>query len=277
MIKLQLFVKELILFSATLGVGLYAAHQYLFKLATFYEKPVLQFTFMDVVVLAIIVGAVFLVSRHKRAAHISFRLFLILVVFSGTQVVFGSFASSPWDLLFALIFTILFTRFRNVLTHNVGMIFGIAGIGAVFGLSISLQVGLVLLVALSFYDVFAVYVTKHMVTMARSMIESGAVFGFLIPSEFKGFLYDKKEARAEVGHNFMILGSGDVGLPLVFVTSVISTSLSAAMITGLFSLAGLFVTHLLFVNQVQRRPMAALPPIATLTIVGYLISQLWLG
>jgi len=48
--------------------------------------------------------------------------------------------------------------------------------------------------------------------------------------------------------------------------------LGQAVITSLFSLIGLFITHLIFVNQKSRRPMAALPPIATLTIIGYLVS-----
>ena len=70
----------------------------------------------------------------------------------------------------------------------------------------------------------------------------------------------------------MILGSGDIGLPLVFVSSVAATSISRAIIVAVFVVAGLFLTHLIFVNQKERKPMAALPPIATMTIIGYLIS-----
>jgi len=120
----------------------------------------------------------------------------------------------------------------------------------------------------------AVYVTKHMVTMARKMVEGGAIFGFLIPFEFKGFFYGKNEAQAKVGENFMILGSGDIGLPLIFAASLVRISLASAIITAAFSVLGLFLTHIIFINQEKRRAMAALPPIATLTIIGYLITQL---
>lgn len=273
----SLFLKEAILFCLTLTVGLYTAHRYLFYLGGLPESKSLKFTFADLVILVILLGAIFFLARHKKAAHFSFKLFLILVVFSGSQVVFGSFISSPWDLLVALVFATIFLVGGNVIIHNLGVILGIAGIGAILGLSISVEVGLILLVVMSLYDIVAVYVTKHMVAMARGMVEGGAIFGFLIPFEFRGFFYGKGRAREGIGQNFMILGSGDIGLPLVFIASLVGVSLTSAIITAAFSVVGLFVTHILFVNQGQRRAMAALPPIATLTIIGYLISQLWLG
>ena len=269
---LSLFAKELILFGLTLVLGLYAAYNYSFYFNDFIGDEAIKFTSTDLVVLTILIGAVFFISRHKKVARFSFRLFLLLVVFSGTQVVAGVFVIPPWDLIVAAALALLFAKASNVLLHNVGIILGISGIAAVFGLSISVNFGLVLLVVFSFYDIVAVYITKHMVTMARSMVESGAVFGFLIPFEFKGFLYGKDEAKAGIGENFMILGSGDIGLPLIFAVSLIKVSLVSAIITAAFSLLGLFLTHVLFLNQEKRRAMAALPPIATMTIIGYLIS-----
>ena len=269
----SIFIKEAVLFGLTLALGLYAAHYY-FYFGSFLGEEAIRFTLTDLIVLLIFFGVIFFIARHKRIAHFSFKLFLVLIVFSGAQVVFGTFLSSPWDLVLAVLFAVIFYKGGNVLFHNLGIIFCIGGIGAVFGLSISAEVGLILLVTLSLYDIIAVYVTKHMITMARSMLESGAVFGFLIPFEFKGFFYDKNQAKAKVGENFMVLGSGDIGLPLIFVSSLVRTSLTSAIITAIFSLLGLFLTHILFINQGQRRAMAALPPIATMTIIGYLVALL---
>lgn len=276
MIKLRfpIFIKELILFGLTLGLGLYTAYHYSFYSGGLVGDGTLNFTATDLVLLIIFFGAIFFISRHKQIANFSFKLFLILIIFSGSQVVFGAFIPSPWDLALALIFTLIFSRGGNVLVHNIGIILGISGVGAVFGLSVSTEIGLILLVILSLYDIVAVYITKHMVAMARNMIQGGAIFGFLIPFEFKGFFYDRNQARAGIGENFMILGSGDVALPLIFISSLVKISLSSVIITALFSLAGLFLTHVLFMNQGQRRAMAALPPIATMTIIGYLISIL---
>ena len=72
----------------------------------------------------------------------------------------------------------------------------------------------------------------------------------------------------------MILGSGDIALPLILIISVARASFWQAIVVAGFSLLGLLVTHLIFVNQKVRRPMAALPPIAALSIIGYLLASL---
>lgn len=272
----SLFIKEIILFGLTLVVGLYTAYRHVFYFNDLAQYQTLKLTLTDLIIFAVLFGVIFFITRYKKVAHFSFKILLLLIIFSGTQVVLGTLISSPWDLMAAIIFVFIFARGGNVLLHNLSMIFGIGGIAAVFGLSISVEFGLILLVALSLYDIIAVYVTKHMVTMARSMIEGGAVFGFLIPFKFRGFFYGRKEAQAGIGENFMILGSGDIGLPLIFAASLVRISLTSAIVTAIFSLLGLFFTHLLFLNQEKRKAMAALPPIATLTIIGYLITQLWL-
>ncbi|OGE77657.1 MAG: hypothetical protein A2751_00525 [Candidatus Doudnabacteria bacterium RIFCSPHIGHO2_01_FULL_46_14] len=272
LIGLSLFINEAILFGLTLAVGLYTAYSRSFNFGDISEYGAVKFTPTDFVILIVLLAAIFFVARHKRIASFSFKLFLLLIVFSGTQVILGTFIPSPLNLATAIVFTFIFSIGRSVLLHNLGIILGIGGIGAVFGLSISIEFGLLLLVVLSLYDIIAVYVTKHMVTMAKSMIESGAVFGFLIPLKFRGFFYGKEEAKAGIGENFMVLGSGDIALPLIFAASLVRVSMMSAVITAVFSLLGLFLTHVIFLNQEKRRAMAALPPIATMTIIGYMVS-----
>lgn len=271
-LRFPVFIKEVILFGLTLGIGLYTAYYYSFYSADFLDAGQIKFTIVDFIILLIFFLSVWLISHYKKIAHFSLKFFLTFIVFSGSQVILGTFIPLPWDLILAVFFALIFSRGGNVLIHNLGIMLGIGGIAVVFGLSISVEFGLILLVTLSLYDIVAVYVTKHMVTMARSMMESGAIFGFLIPFDFKGFFYGREQARARVGENFMILGSGDIGLPLIFISSLVKISLSSAIITAVFSLLGLFLTHMLFMNQGQRRAMAALPPIATMTIIGYLIT-----
>jgi presenilin-like A22 family membrane protease len=113
-----------------------------------------------------------------------------------------------------------------------------------------------------------------MVRIAQGMIQSGAIFGFVIPPNFKSFFAHRREAQARIGEDFMILGSGDIGLPVIFVSTLVRQSLHEAIFVGVFALIGLLCTHILFMSQSKRQPMAALPPIATLTILGYVISLL---
>lgn len=272
-VKLGLFSKELFLFGATLLVGLFSAY----RLAPLAEKSFVQasFSFYNAIFfLMFFIILIALMKSFKRFNLIAFKFFLLLVVFSGSQVILGSFIPLPWDILLAMVFVAIFMLIHNVLVHDLGIMLGIAGISSVLGITVSPMIGLALLVILSFYDILAVYWTKHMVYMARDMIESGAILGFVIPFEIKDFFYHKSEAGQKLGEKFMILGSGDIGLPIVFLSSIIVISVRQAFITSIFVFGGLFLTHLIFVNQKERKPMAALPPIATMTIIGYIVSQL---
>jgi len=269
----RLFFKEALLFATTLAVGIFTAYRYSL-MPDAIQLPELKLSFWDALLVIVVLSFFVFAPKYKRVAKFSFKFFLVFVVFAGTQIIAGAFVNPPMDLAAAVGAVLIFIFLRNVLVHNIGVILGIAGIASVLGLALSPKTALFLLVILSFYDILSVYVTRHMVAMARNMIESGAPFGFIIPSEGASFLKSRQEAQAKIGEQFMILGSGDVGLPLILACSLVGLYISEAVIVGIFSLAGLFLTHLIFVNQEVRKPMAALPPIATMAIIGYLVSLL---
>lgn len=276
-IKLDLYLKELVLFSATLTIGVFSAYRYSVS-PVFDSLPEIKFGWSDAILLAVLALFFIFFSKYQKVARFSFKLFLVLIVFSGTSTIIGMILGTPWDIWVTFLIMVVFLSIKNVLTHNVGIILAVAGIGSLLGLAISPRTAVIIMVALSFYDIIAVYVTGHMVKMAKTMMESGAIFGFIIPSRMSGFLSHKREAQTQVGAGgqFMILGSGDIGLPVILASSVAKYSLNGAIIVAVFSLAGLFLTHLIFVNQKERKPMAALPPIATMAIIGYLLATiLW--
>lgn len=261
------------LFAATLAVGIFTAYRYSL-MPDAVQLPEVRLSFWDGLLLVAVILFFVFAPKYKKVARFSFKFFLVFVVFAGTQIIAGSMVNPPFDLLAALLAVFIFIFLRNVLVHNIGVILGIAGVASVLGLAISPKTAVFLLVVLSFYDILSVYVTKHMVVMARNMIESGAPFGFIIPSEGVSFFENRKTAQAGIGEKFMVLGSGDVGLPLILASSLVGLYVLEAIVVGIFSLVGLLLTHLIFVNQKVRKPMAALPPIATMAIIGYLIATL---
>lgn len=270
----KLFFKEALLFAATLALGIFTAYRYSLVSIEAIQLPELRLSFWDFLILAVVVLFFVFAPKYKKIANFSFKFFLILIVFAGSQIITGALLNPPFNLIVVFGIILVFIFFKNVLVHNIGVILGVAGISSILGLAISPKTAVLLLIAFSFYDILSVYVTGHMVSMARNMIESGAPFGFIVPSEGSSFLRSRSEANTKIGNQFMILGSGDVGLPLILACSLAGLYLSEAVIVGIFSLAGLFLTHLIFINQKIRKPMAALPPIATMAIVGYLIVLL---
>jgi len=148
---------------------------------------------------------------------------------------------------------------------------GIAGAGAVLGIAIKPTTVVFLLVCFSIYDFIAVYKTKHMVKMAKEMIESEAVLGIIVPKTIFGLNSALKEADPRQGKT-LVLGAGDIVFPLIFASSLVPKGIYPALIVSIFSLIGLFTGFLIFKSKRIRRPMPALPPIAFFSIIGYLIT-----
>jgi len=156
----------------------------------------------------------------------------------------------------------------SVINHNLVIILALAGIGGSLGVGLNSWVVIVLLVALSVYDYIAVYKTKHMVKMAKTMIEQEVILGLIVPDFLPNLRTHTKAARP--GEGFMFVGGGDVALPLLLVASVVPESLLGAFIVAFFAMGGVFADHYYFTHQVRPRPMPALPLIALWSVVGYL-------
>ena len=272
-LKFPLFLRILFLFGLTQLAGIYAAYKFLPEPGPTQPMRFSGFSFYDLVILVVFVlFLVFIIRRFKSVSSVFFKVFLTIVSFAGVQAMLAIWLSPLVSVLIAVLLLILFWSFNNVFLQDLMMVLAFAGVGAVLGISLAPEAVIMILVILSFYDIVAVYKTKHMVELAEAMIQSRAIFGFIVPSSFGGFR--ERMTRVLPGEQFMILGSGDVILPLLLSASLVRTSLGQSVIVALFSALGLFLMHLIFTNQKVRRPMAALPPIALASIIGYLISYL---
>jgi len=268
-----IFAKEALLYTFTLAVGLWAAHFHAFMAGS----PVFIQPFelnLQSVVIFVIVFTLFtwFLLRMARASIILLRIVLALALIGGMEFVLYPWVRFPLDVILMLGVLFVFWRIPLVITHNIVVALGIAGFASALGVKITPIIAVSLLSVFALYDIIAVYRSRHMVTLAHRMIQSGAVFGFIVPERWSQFFWPRRDAI--VKGNAIVLGSGDIGLPLVLAASSVSTSLSAAVVVGITTLVGLLGTHYLFMHQHGRRPMAALPPIATAAIAGYLLAVL---
>lgn len=272
-LKLNLFWRELILFGLTQILGIIAARRYLSVLGdSALAAPDISFKFTstDFIFSALAISFfLWAILKRSQASRMVFKIFFWVVLIGGAQIVLSAWFSPLSSLLIIGLLMALMVKARSILVQNFLVLLAIAGVGLVLGLSITPLMAVWVLLIFSFYDIIAVYVTKHMVKMAQGMAEAGAVFGFIIPMEWSGFHEHVSKIKKE---KMMILGSGDIALPLILATSLMRVSIAHSWVTTLFAMGGLFITHLLFVSQRQRRPMAALPPIAMMAIVGYLVA-----
>jgi len=252
---------------------------------------------------------IFVLYRNKKInkfKEIIYKGLFIITVFWGGMTVLDLFLPVFVAILIMGILIALWLEFPSVWVHDVLIILGLAGAASFFGLGFSPAVVVALLLIFSVYDFIAVYKTKHMVLMAKEMIEKKVILGFIIPKDLKRFKDSFKEVKP--GGNFMILGGGDVVFPNLLAVSVIPQGFLKALIIILFSLAGSFFSYWIFTHQGKKpdksptrhfdgpatispltrnavsiaaaggkaslggEPIPALPPIALFAIVGYLVT-----
>ena len=268
-----LFFQELGLFTLAQLVGIFVV----LKSRTLIQGQniTVDFTIGEAIIFLLLsIAFIYFLSRFSHKSKIFFRLVLGLVIFVGSQTVFSLFFGEVIiSTILAIGLAVLVLKAKIILLHNVGMVLALGGIGAVLGLSLTPISVVILLLALSFYDIIAVYKTGHMIKMAEEMIKAGAISGIVLSQTIKDWFENLE--RVQPGGRFMILGSGDVVMPLILTASVIGFyGLAEGLIVMLFSMFGLLLTYYLFITQKTRRPMAALPPIAAASIIGYLVSVL---
>ncbi len=271
--KSPFLTKGLALFSLTQILGIYFARKILAEAALIPINDISAFSVSDFIYLIIAISLfLFFTLKFPKFGAFLFRTFLTLIIFSASQLILSLWFNQIFALVGAIGITAVFWIYPSVILQNLIMIFSMATLGAIFGLSLTPIAVVWILVIFSFYDIIAVYITGHMVKMAESMLKAKAIFGLIIPKSASGFKESMK--RVEVGEQFMILGSGDVILPLILSVSLIRVSLLQSTIVAVFSALGFITVGVLFASQKIRRPMAALPPIAALSIIGYLIGLL---
>lgn len=203
-----------------------------------------------------------------------FGFFFFLSLLFGLNFLFSLYFSPIVALPLSLALLLGKALGRRVFIQNLALIPGLAGISIAVGESLGQNTAMALLIVLSFYDIIAVYFTKHMVVLFRGLLSHGVIPAIIIPESFSGFL--KRTYEISPGSGFMLLGTGDIILPAVFAVAVSPLGYAAVLGAVAGSLLGFVATETIFTHQRFRRPMPALPPIATGTILGFFIVRMLL-
>lgn len=272
---LRVFFWEAFLFSLTLGLGIISSLRITQIVEVEVQKiPLEPFFFWEFILsFLVVLLVVFLIIKFVKfrpGKGILFKFFFILPVFAGGTLFLELWLGEPWALIFISILIFYWIRRPNILVHNFLLISGMIGVGSVFGLRLDSFLVVFLLIIFSIYDIIAVYKTKHMIKMAKEMIEARAIPGIILPSKISEFQAPLKNVK--VGGRFLILGGGDIVFPLLLVASLVPSGVLNSIIVAIFATIGLFISFLIFALQKTRKPIPALPPIATFSILGYLIT-----
>ena len=265
------FLSEVVLFFLTIALGIFCAFK-IQKVFILQESKIPTTSFFQFIFYFFLATVfLFVIFRFVKKRKIKEQIYTLIfgfVSFIGAIVFFSSFLSSLAPLILVALITFWWIKKPTILNHNLLMIFSLAGIGANLGLTLKPRAVIFILIALSIYDFIAVYKTKHMVKIAKEMVESGTFFGLISPFNLFDFLTSTKEVATKK-EKFLILGGGDVALPLLFSVSMLEFGISKSFLVALFSLFGLIANFLVFIKQKERKPIPALPLISLFSIIGY--------
>lgn len=204
--------------------------------------------------------------------RIVFEALFTLALFFGVLALAEAFVSVGAALLLAAAVTLLRMAAPRVIVQNSAVVLGVAGIAFAVGISVSPVAFAILLAVLAVYDIVAVYGTHHMITMMRGLMARGVVAALLVPSDVRR--WTAPVSALTPGEDAHLLGTGDLALPAIFVVSTLRDGMGPSLGAALGSLLGLAATQFIFLRQRHHRPMPALPPIATGTLIGYFIARL---
>ena len=155
----------------------------------------------------------------------------------------------------------------NVIVANVTEVFIYSGIAALLVPILDMLSAILLLIAISVYDVWAVNKTKHMVSLAKFQSKAKTFAGLSFP-------YIKKPVPAGPNTKKVqqaILGGGDIAFPLLFAGVVLKTTGSFALgfLISLFAAIGLFF---LFLLAKKGKFYPAMPFITVGCLVGWIVT-----
>jgi len=237
--------------------------------------PIIIYIFSVVIVLSIVLYVIPM-SALKKVLRIVFAFLFAWGVFIALVFWLPLAAAVTISVIVGLTWLLA----PRIWLHNIAMLLAMASLGAVFGRMISPWTAMILLLIIAVYDFFAVRF-GYMLWLATKMSESITLPAFFIPrfvSEWKGDLQEKNiTALAEIkpaDREFSILGGGDIGFPVLLISSVyFAYGFTDAIMVASFSLVGIIGAYWIQAVFLKGKPMPALPPIAALSLIGLLIIR----
>src|SRR5437667_838372 len=163
-----------------------------------------------------------------------------------------------------------------------------AGVTAILGISFGTLPAILLLIALAFYDAWAVYRTKHMITLADELTSQRLPILLVIPKKAGYSFREQKSLKAQVAageeREAMFIGLGDLIIPGVMSVSAftflaapgrsfagLAPNAFVALGTVLGSLVGFFF---LMRFVLKGNPQAGLPLLNGGALLGFLLTNL---
>jgi presenilin-like A22 family membrane protease len=201
--------------------------------------------------------------------------FIFLPLFA---LLFSDVITIVFSVVLAVVLVVALYKFPEWYVIDLcGVIVG-AGAIAIFGISLSILLVIVLLVTLAVYDAISVYKTKHMIDLADTVMDLKLPVLLVVPkirrySLIKETKSLKEKLKENEERDAFFMGLGDIVMPGILVVAVYQ-NISGGLPVALSVLAGTLVGFLVLMTFVIKgKPQAGLPLLCSGAILGYVISS----
>jgi len=262
-LKITIILLSAFLVAQFIGIGViynYIDHaksaevgETVFKELPIGERPPLdENTSYVPIIIAILIGTGLMLILIKYKLTWIWKVWFLLAVIMTLTVSFGAFI----DITIASILAILLGIWKifrpNFYVHTFTELFVYGGLSAIFVPLLNLTSVIILMILIAAYDAYAVWKSKHMVTLAKSQTESKVFAGLMIPYNLTGGKskihkktkfgrkFKKKTKKIPTKIKTAILGGGDIGFPLIFAGVVLKEiGLWQSLVIPFFAALGL--------------------------------------
>jgi presenilin-like A22 family membrane protease len=227
-------------------------------------------------------GLILLLIRFGKLGI--WKAFFFVAAFFSIWVSLAVLIDATVALGIAVVVAVLKVRARNVIIHNATEPFLYAGVALILVPILSVPWALALLAVISVYDFWAVFKSKHMVTMAKGLQDSTVFAGLSVPYSSSGKIETKYEkSKGKKGEKTEEvttagLGGGDIAFPLIFTGTV----LQAVVASGIPKLSAFFLTLILpavltitlvlmLWKATKDKFYPAMPVLSAGCVIGYLL------
>lgn len=238
------------------------------------------------IIIALIIGTLLVLVLIKYRQHKIWKVWFLLsviiaLIISVNSWMFRFFGTTGISQSYLYLSTVVlccllgyYKVFRhNIIVHNFTEIFIYGGLAALLVPILNIISMTVVLLIVAVYDMYAVWKSKHMITMAKFQTEEKVFAGLCIPYSTKqleqGTLQPHKQLhKTEQKVSTAILGGGDVAFPLLF-AGVVMKATGSYLAPALVVICTTISLTLLFYYGEKGKFYPAIPFVATGCFVGY--------
>jgi len=235
-------------------------------------------------------GLMLLIIKLRKASW--WRIWFLLATIITLALAFAAFIPKSvrygWLGLIVVILAVIVAYFKifraNLLAHNIGELFIYGGLAAIFVQILNVWSAAILLILISVYDFIAVFMSRHMITLAKFQASNKIFAGLLIPKKLsaKAALSEinvapesakvRKQDKYSDSGDYAVIGGGDIGFPLLFAGAALARfGFLRTLIIPAF--AALALGILLLISK-KGKFYPAMPFVTAGCFIGYGIATL---